>query len=65
LSGIPLELVTPQELGLRLEVEEDGSTYLENAMKKAKEGARISGLPTLADDSGLEVQALGGQPGVR
>lgn len=60
-----MELVTPQELGLQLTVEEDGSTFLANAMKKAKEGARISGLPTLADDSGLEVPALGGRPGVR
>ena len=51
-------------MGISFEVEEDGSTYLENARKKAVAGVRHSGLPTLADDSGLEVDALGGKPGV-
>jgi XTP/dITP diphosphohydrolase len=60
-----LELVTPQDLGLNLDVAEDGTTFIENATIKAREGVRISGLPALADDSGLEVPALGGQPGVR
>ena len=59
-----MELVTPAEAGITLEVEEDGATYLENARKKADAGRRLSGLPTLADDSGLEVARLGGQPGV-
>ena len=45
-------------------VEEDGSTFTENARKKAKLLSTFSGLPTLADDSGLEVEALGGRPGV-
>lgn len=47
------------------EVEEDGATLEDNAAKKAVVPARASGLWTLADDSGLEVEALGGQPGVR
>jgi len=59
-----MELVTPAEAGIVLAVEEDGATYLENARKKADAGLRLSGLPTLADDSGLEVPRLGGKPGV-
>jgi XTP/dITP diphosphohydrolase len=47
------------------DVEEDGRTFLENARKKAHAFARATGLPALADDSGLEVDALGGAPGVR
>ncbi len=47
------------------EVEEDGATFAENARKKAETIARYSGRPTLADDSGLVVPALGGEPGVR
>ena len=46
-------------------VEEDGVTFLENALKKARAAAAASGLPALADDSGLAVEALGGAPGVR
>jgi XTP/dITP diphosphohydrolase len=47
------------------EVEEDGATFRENAWKKARALAAFSGLPALADDSGLTVEALGGRPGVR
>jgi XTP/dITP diphosphohydrolase len=54
----------PDDLGIRLDVCEDGTTYAENALKKAEGYARASGLPTLADDSGLEVDALGGAPGI-
>ena len=60
-----MELVTPIELGIALDVEEDGTTYLENARKKANAAVDASGLPALADDSGLEVAALGGKPGVQ
>ncbi len=60
-----LELVTPAGLGLSLNVDENGSTYEENARLKALAGVRASGLLTLADDSGLEVDALGGEPGIR
>jgi XTP/dITP diphosphohydrolase len=64
LSGVPAQVVVPQDLGKRFEVEETGETYLANARLKAEAGLRLSGLPSLADDSGLEVEALGGRPGV-
>lgn len=64
LAGLPITLVTPSDLGIRLEVDEDGETYAENARKKARAFADASGLPVLADDSGLEVEALGGKPGL-
>jgi XTP/dITP diphosphohydrolase len=60
-----LELVTPDDLGIAFDVEEDGDSYLENARKKAEAGRRLSGLATLADDSGLEVPLLDGRPGVQ
>lgn len=63
-QGLPVELVIPSQLNLVLEVEESGSTYAENAALKARAFAEASGLFSLADDSGLEVDALGGQPGV-
>jgi len=59
------KLCFPPELGLRMEVLEDGTTYAENARKKALAHVRASGLLTLADDSGLEVDALDGAPGIR
>ncbi|MBN1484091.1 MAG: tRNA (guanosine(37)-N1)-methyltransferase TrmD [Chloroflexia bacterium] len=65
LAGLPIELVTPAELGLELEVEESGQSYAENAALKARAFARASGLLSLADDSGLEVDALDGAPGLR
>jgi XTP/dITP diphosphohydrolase len=64
LDGCGWELVTPTDLGLELSAEETGETYEENAGAKALEGASASGLVTLADDSGIEVQAMGGEPGV-
>jgi XTP/dITP diphosphohydrolase len=59
------ELVSLEELGIPGEPVEDGATFAANAAIKARFGARASGLPTLADDSGLEVEALDGGPGVR
>lgn len=59
-----VELVTPAELGIDIEPEENGSTFEENSLIKASEFARFSGLPCIADDSGLVVDALGGRPGV-
>ncbi len=64
-AGLNLRLVAPSTLGLKLEVEENGTTYRENARLKAEAFARASGLLTLADDSGLEVDALEGEPGLR
>jgi len=59
-----IELVTPAGINIDLEVEEDGKTYKENAAKKAIAFARASKLISLADDSGLEVDALNGAPGL-
>jgi len=59
-----IELVTPAQMDLDLDVVEDGHTYAENAAKKAVAFAQTSGLVALADDSGLEVEAINGQPGL-
>lgn len=64
LQDVPLEAILPADIGVVLEVEEDGSTYAENAAKKALTYCNVSGLITLADDSGLEVTALNGKPGL-
>jgi XTP/dITP diphosphohydrolase len=64
LDGCGWDTVTPQDIGLAFDVEETGETYHDNARIKAVAGMRASGLVTVADDSGLEVQALGGEPGV-
>ena len=64
LRELNVQLVTPAEINLDLDVEEDGATYIENAAKKAIAFAQASGLISLADDSGLEVDALGGAPGL-
>jgi XTP/dITP diphosphohydrolase len=59
-----IELVAPAQIDLQLDVVEDGSTYAENATKKATAFANASGMISLADDSGLEVDALNGAPGL-
>ena len=59
-----LKLLLPGDLGLNLDVLEDGETYAENAALKARAYYQASGLLTLADDSGLEVAALDGKPGL-
>jgi XTP/dITP diphosphohydrolase len=64
LKDTGLELITPADINLNLDVEEDGTTYAENAAKKAIAFAHASGLVSLADDSGLEVDALDGAPGL-
>jgi XTP/dITP diphosphohydrolase len=64
LCGVAVDVVGPGDLLLRLDVEETGSTYAENAEIKARAYARASGLAALADDSGLEVAALAGAPGL-
>ncbi|GAB4475520.1 MAG: XTP/dITP diphosphatase [Anaerolineales bacterium] len=64
LSALPIDILDVRDLGLTLEIVEDGKTYAENAAKKAMAYAAASGLPALADDSGLEVDALHGEPGI-
>ena len=65
LQGLPLDIVTPAMLGIKLEVEETGRTFEENARLKALAFAEAGRVLTLADDSGLEVDALNGEPGIR
>jgi XTP/dITP diphosphohydrolase len=64
LAALPLELTYLDPEGISLEVEETADTFAGNAVLKATTYARLSGLLTWADDSGLEVDALGGEPGV-
>ena len=64
LGGFYDEILSLKDAGIALEVVEDGETFTENAVKKAREAANITGCDTLADDSGLCVDALCGAPGV-
>lgn len=65
LLGLPVRLISVGELGDWPEVEETGETLEENSLLKVRDAVRRSGLLSLADDTGLEVDALGGAPGVR
>ena len=65
LKGVPFRLLSLRDVGITEEVDETGDTFAENAWLKASGYAQMSGMLTLADDSGLEVDALGGDPGVR
>ena len=64
LSDVPVTLVSLADVGITDSVEETGKTFEENAILKAKFYAQKSGLPTLADDGGIEIDVLGGEPGV-
>ena len=64
LTGMPFEVLSLQDLGISMEVEETGATFAENAILKAKAYCASAGALTLADDSGLVVDALDGRPGV-
>ncbi len=64
LAGLPLTLRSASEIAGVPEVEENGASYLENATKKALTLARVTGQWALGDDTGLEVESLGGQPGL-
>jgi len=65
LKDLPIELVTLKDLNIKNSVEEDGKTFKENAIKKVKFYSELTGLPTLAEDSGLEIDYLNGEPGVK
>ena len=63
LAGLDVQLVAQGELGVD-DAEETGTTFVENALLKARHAARLTGLPALGDDSGICVDALGGAPGL-
>jgi len=65
LDGLGLELCTIDDVAPTAELREDADTFEENALAKARQAAAATGLPAVADDSGLEVDALAGAPGVR
>lgn len=65
LQALPIQLITPEEYGIHLQPAETGSTYAENARIKARFFYEHSELPTFADDSGIEVDALQGELGVK
>src|SRR3990167_1240845 len=65
LSDVPVELVGLKDVGITDAPKEDGISFEENAILKAKYYAKESKLPTLADDGGLEIDALNGEPGVK
>ncbi|MCL2151340.1 MAG: RdgB/HAM1 family non-canonical purine NTP pyrophosphatase [Oscillospiraceae bacterium] len=64
LPGLGIEFLTRADVGIDVEIEETGTTFKENALLKANAICALSGLPAIADDSGLMVDALGGAPGV-
>ena len=64
LSDLGIDILSQSEAGADIEVDETGSTFYENAFLKAKAACRLTGLPSVADDSGLCVDVLGGDPGV-
>ncbi len=64
LSGLGVEVISPAEAGVEVDVEETGTTFAENAMLKARAVCAAANLPAIADDSGLCVDALNGGPGV-
>ena len=64
LRSLPLEILGLRDLNIREKVKEDGDSFLENAFLKAEFYSKLTNLPTLADDSGLEIDALNGAPGI-
>ena len=64
LADLPVDLLSLSDIGCTIEIEETGATFAENAALKARGYARLAGIWTLADDSGLEVEALDNRPGV-
>src|SRR3972149_4117410 len=65
LSDLSLKIVSLDDVGIIKDIEENGKTYEENSQKKALFFAKISKLPTIADDGGIEISALGGAPGIK
>lgn len=65
LKDLPVKLVSLKNVDITQDVEEDGTTYEENSAKKALFYAKLSGLPSISDDGGLEISALNGEPGLK
>jgi XTP/dITP diphosphohydrolase len=65
LKELPFEIVSLKDLNITEDIEEDGKTYKENSQKKALFFAKLSNLPTIADDGGIEIVALQNQPGIK
>ncbi len=65
LADLPVQLLSLKDVGIDLDVEETGGSYIENSQLKAKEYVKLSGLPVISDDGGLEIAALGGAPGIK
>jgi len=65
LEDLPLKIVTLGDLNIKASMKEDGKTFEENAIKKVKFYSELTGLPTLAEDSGIEIDYLDGEPGVK
>ena len=65
LADLPLTLVSLKDMGITNQAEETGKTFEENAVLKAKYYSDLSGLPTIGDDGGFEIDALNGEPGVK
>lgn len=64
LKDFPIEVLSMKEMGITANIEEDGTTFEENSLIKARAISKLTGLPALADDSGLEVDYLNGEPGI-
>ena len=64
LEGFLVEVVSMKEMDITTDIEENGTTFEENSLIKAREISKLTGLPALADDSGLEVDYLNGEPGI-
>lgn len=64
LGGLPLEILSMKQAGIRADIEENGTSFEENALIKAREVCRLAGEMVLADDSGLEIDYLNGEPGI-
>ena len=64
LGDFPIEVVSMKEMGITADIEENGTTLEENSLIKARALVKLTGLPALADDSGLEVDYLNGEPGI-
>lgn len=65
LKDLNIQIVSLKDVGINQDVEETGKTYEENSQKKALFYSKLSGLPAVADDGGLEIKALGGAPGIK